>query len=382
MVAIEFILSSLAILLLQSVEICRGASLPAPAARVARPWTTHSYIWRSRTTGREHRISYATAGCGPAVVLCHGFGGNVDYWRATIPELASAGFKVYAIDFLGFGASDKPTDVPYSIDLWTELTRDFVREFAPRRPCALVGNSIGSLIALNAATVERPDANDADVTISALALLNCAGGMNSKFVLANDGVGALPAWQRALLSLVFGAIDFIMTTPALRTRAFESYASEANVRKILESVYVDKARVDDDLVRAILAPAAAPSAAEVFGAILSGQPGTSPFDVVGGVRQPILAVWGDDDAFTPLNGPTGRLFSRIAAERDNAAMVVITAGHVPHDDNPAAVRDALVPFLRAHLPALTSKAGAAADSCAVRRSSEAESDGAVGVSAT
>jgi pimeloyl-ACP methyl ester carboxylesterase len=363
---LEFILGSLAILLLQSVELCRGAIAPAPTARVARPWTTHAYLWRSRITGREHRISYATAGCGPAVVLCHGFGANVNYWRATIPELAGAGFKVYALDFLGFGASDKPTDVPYSIELWTELARDFIREFAPSRPCALVGNSIGSLIALNAAA-ERHTAgdNDASVNICALALLNCAGGMNSKFVLS-DCDGAPPAWQRALLALVFGVIDFILTTPALRTRAFASYASEANVRGILESVYADKARVDEELVCDILAPASDPSAAEVFGAILSGQPGLSPFDVVGGVRQPILAVWGDTDAFTPLDGPTGRLFARLAAERENAELVVIPAGHVPHDDNPAGVLDALIPFLRTHLPSLAATPCAPVDGSAAQ----------------
>jgi pimeloyl-ACP methyl ester carboxylesterase len=346
MLGIEpILLSSFFILLMQNVEICRGAAPPAqPRATVAvaaRGWTTHTYRWASRQTGREHAIRYATAGCGEPVLLCHGFGGNIDYWRAAMPPIAAEGFKVYAIDYLGFGCSDKPADASYSIELWTELTRDFMREFI-QRPCALVGNSLGSLIALNTAATDDAGA------VKALALLNCAGGMNSKFVVTES---ERAAWQRALLGLLFGLIDYVLLTPALRDRAFRAYSSEANVRKILESVYVDKARVDDELVRAILGPAADPAAAEVFARVLTGDPGTSPFEMVDSVRAPILAVWGDRDTFTPLDGPTGRLFTRLALERpDSAAMRVVEAGHAPHDDNPQAVINVLLPFLRTHLP--------------------------------
>jgi hypothetical protein len=103
--------------------------------------------------------------------------------------------------------------------------------------------------------------------------------------------------------------------------------------------------------------------------------------VIGDVRQPILAVWGDVDSFTPLVGPTGRLFQRLAAERANVELVVVSAGHVPHDDNPRAVRDALIPFLRAHWPPLAaSSAVAAADGCAgvVDSGDRRRSDGGVG----
>lgn len=73
---------------------------PFPAA--PRPWSTHSWEWRG------HRVRYATAGCGPAVVLVHGFGASSRHWRRNIGVLADAGFKVYAIDLIGQGGSDKP----------------------------------------------------------------------------------------------------------------------------------------------------------------------------------------------------------------------------------------------------------------------------------
>ncbi|KAG8465951.1 hypothetical protein KFE25_005521 [Diacronema lutheri] len=351
----EYILSSFAILLMQFAEICRGGATLVPTMPALRPWTTHRYQWACRSTGREHMLTYATAGCGEPVVLLHGFGGSVDYWRATIPPIAAAGYKVYALDMLGFGSSDKPTDVRYSAELWAELTLDFLDEFV-QRPAVLVGNSLGSLVALSAAAgcvarrasdAEGGDAGGARPVVGALALLNCAGGMNSKFVLTDP---ERPRWQRALSAPIFALIDWVLTTPALRDRAFRAYASESTVRSILLSVYTRKERVDDELVRAILAPAADPAAAEVFGAILTGEPGVQPRELVSRVRVPILAIWGERDTFTPLDGPTGRLFAQLARERPaSVAMRVIDAGHVPHDDDPAAVLAELLPFLAAHL---------------------------------
>lgn len=343
------------VLLLQLAEICRGAALPAA------PWGTHKYRWACRSTGAEHVLNYATAGCGEPVLLLHGFGGNLGYWRETIPALASRGYKVYALDLLGFGGSDKPTDAPYSVELWAELALDFMDEHV-QAPAVLVGNSLGSLVALSAAASRgeacaRAGAAPPAASVAGLVLLNCAGGMNSKFVLADGGT---PGWQRALLRPFFSLIDAVLTSPQLRDAAFRSYASEANVRSILRAVYTDKARVDDELVAAILAPAADAAAPEVFSAILTGEPGVQPSALLPRVNAPILAIWGDADSFTPLDGPTGKLFSRLAEERPGrAALRVVEAGHVPHDDNPAAVLAAALPFLREHLPACSDRGAAA-----------------------
>lgn len=48
------------------------------------------------------------AGAGPAYLLLHGFPDNSHIYDRLIPHLVHAGRQVVAIDFLGFGASDKP----------------------------------------------------------------------------------------------------------------------------------------------------------------------------------------------------------------------------------------------------------------------------------
>ena len=55
-------------------------------------------------------------GSGPAFVVLHGFPDNSHIYDDLIPHLASAGRRTIAIDFLGFGASDKPDGAHYSFE--------------------------------------------------------------------------------------------------------------------------------------------------------------------------------------------------------------------------------------------------------------------------
>jgi pimeloyl-ACP methyl ester carboxylesterase len=65
--------------------------------------------WRHRfVAANGARFHVAEAGEGPLVVLLHGFPQMWWCWRAQIPALAAAGYRVAALDLRGYGASDKP----------------------------------------------------------------------------------------------------------------------------------------------------------------------------------------------------------------------------------------------------------------------------------
>ncbi len=72
----------------------------------------------------EHRIAreggslYVRdfAGTGTPYVLLHGFPDNAQIYDDLIPHLVSAGRRVVTLDFLGFGASDKPQQVLYGFE--------------------------------------------------------------------------------------------------------------------------------------------------------------------------------------------------------------------------------------------------------------------------
>ena len=64
---------------------------------------------------------------GTPLLLIHGFGASAYHWRYNINELAKT-HRVFAIDLLGFGWSDKPL-VEYSkYDLWPRQLSMFINE--------------------------------------------------------------------------------------------------------------------------------------------------------------------------------------------------------------------------------------------------------------
>ena len=49
-------------------------------------------------------------GVGPAVVFCHGFPGLWHSWRHQLPVVADSGFRAIAVDMRGYGQTDRPAD--------------------------------------------------------------------------------------------------------------------------------------------------------------------------------------------------------------------------------------------------------------------------------
>jgi pimeloyl-ACP methyl ester carboxylesterase len=80
--------------------------------------STQTWEWQT------HRIQYVEMGQGTPLLLLHGFGASIGHWKKNIPVLAAAGYQVFALDLLGFGASDKPA-LNYAMELWRNWCRLF-----------------------------------------------------------------------------------------------------------------------------------------------------------------------------------------------------------------------------------------------------------------
>jgi pimeloyl-ACP methyl ester carboxylesterase len=72
------------------------------AVSVDGPWTHRDL---AANGARFHLVE---AGSGPLVLLLHGFPQFWWTWRAQIPALVAAGYRVVAMDLRGYGGSDKP----------------------------------------------------------------------------------------------------------------------------------------------------------------------------------------------------------------------------------------------------------------------------------
>lgn len=108
-----------------------------------------------------HRIAYAEYGEGDRVlVLAHGLLMNRHMYDHLAPEMASRGLRVIAVDLLGHGESDKPTDMrAYNMTRFADQLAALVDHLELDRP-VVGGTSLGANSALEMA-VRHPRASRA-----------------------------------------------------------------------------------------------------------------------------------------------------------------------------------------------------------------------------
>lgn len=276
-----------------------------------------------------HDIAYTEVGTGRPLLLIHGFGASIGHWRKNIPVLAAAGYRVFALDLLGFGASAKPA-LPYSIELWQELLQEFWQARIGR-PVVLVGNSIGGLLSLTLAAT-TPE------LVAGTVLINCAGGLNHRPEELN--------WP---LRVVMGTFGNVVRSRGLGRGLFELVRRPGRIRSSLYQVYGDRAAVTDELVEIIYRPSCDPGAYGVFAAVLGAPPGPKPSALLPRLQCPLLVLWGDRDPWTPISG--SQIYQDLARDRDDVEFYPLAgAGHCPHDERPEEFNARLLEWL-ARLPA-------------------------------
>lgn len=115
------------------------------------------------------RTNYLQSGSGEqTVVLVHGSGPGVTAyanWRLVLPVLGED-FTCYAPDMVGFGYSDRPEDVEYSVQTWADQTVGFIKAMGIEKT-HLIGNSFGGAIALRIAT-QHPELIDKIVLMGSM----------------------------------------------------------------------------------------------------------------------------------------------------------------------------------------------------------------------
>jgi pimeloyl-ACP methyl ester carboxylesterase len=104
-----------------------------------------------------HRVHYLAEGPanGPAVVLVHGLGARAEDWGALAPHLTRAGFRVYIPDLIGYGRSDRPKNISYSVRDEAAVVVGFM-DALNLKQVELGGWSMGGWIAVLIAT-EHPE---------------------------------------------------------------------------------------------------------------------------------------------------------------------------------------------------------------------------------
>ena len=268
-------------------------------------------------------IGYQTCGdAGPAVVFVHGFGASWGHWRKNLPVLGKT-CRCYALDLIGFGASDKPTPgekIDYTFETWGQQVADFCREVVGS-PAFLVGNSIGCIVIMQAA-VDHPD------LARGIAALNC-----SLRLLHERKRDTLPWYRRAGAPL----FQRLLKQPWIGRFFFRQIAKPKVVRNILKQAYRHPEAVTDELVDILMKPASDVGAAEVFLAFTNYSQGPLPEDLLPHLPCSAILLWGTDDPWEPVE--LGRKWVKYPTVEKFVPLEGL--GHCPQDEAPEIVNPIL-----------------------------------------
>jgi pimeloyl-ACP methyl ester carboxylesterase len=236
---------------------------------------SHFFDWK------HGQIFYKTAGAlntGTPLVFVHGVGAGTSsfMWRRNFDELARD-FRVYALDLLGFGFSDKPANAPYSADLYVELIADFIREVV-LAPAAIVASSLGAAYSVRVAD-EQPELVD------------------SLMLLAPTGAGNLSARPGMTGAAFYG----LLQSPVLGTSFYNVIASERSIRDYArKELFYDRRRATDRLVAQYYATSHQPGAQHAIAAFLSGYLNADTSVCFSRLQQRVTLVWGKQDETNTL----------------------------------------------------------------------------------
>mmetsp|Transcript_24017 Transcript_24017/g.36351 ORF Transcript_24017/g.36351 Transcript_24017/m.36351 type:complete len:396 (-) Transcript_24017:241-1428(-) len=317
---------------------------PAPLSATTAP-TVQDFLFQGHKVYSEvYKGTASNKKKNSDVILIHGFGCSTVYWRATVETLENAGYTVHALDLLGQGKSAKPgksDGIKYSIRLWAEQVDEYAKQYVPsNQGVVLMGNSLGSVVALTAAAGDY-DKDDIQAVIpqkiNGVGMYNCGVGMNSRNVLLEfDGI------QLAIFTVLFDVLDAILfANLPLLTYVLDKVVTKELLNNALTGLYkYGEDRVDDELVDSFYEPAKNPGSPECLSQIYTNDPGATPMQIYSNYKSsldnlPVHLVWGMEDPVTPMAGSVGVFFNKLAADPESKVSIdTLPAGHVPFDEVP------------------------------------------------
>lgn len=203
------------------------------------------------------------------LLILHGWGGSLQEWQGIAGNLSQK-YRVWSLDFPGFGGSPKPAN-DWGIYEYADFVKDFIQEYKIKDPIVM-GHSFGGRVAILSKA-------------SRLVLIDAAG-LRIKTVIAgicgliSDKLGFLKKYVPANFNNFFGSAD---------------YKSAGPMRKIFVKT------VNQDLSKEMIK-----------------------------VECPTLIIWGEKDWMLPIS--QAREIKKLI--RDSMIRVVWGADHWPHLSKP------------------------------------------------
>lgn len=237
-----------------------------------------------------HIVDYPAASSHPPLVFLHGSGPGASgssNFHANALVFQEAGYRCILVDSLGYGDSDKPTDVPYSLEIMSGALLG-VLDTMGLATVTLVGNSQGGAIAIRT-TLDQPE------RVHSLILMAPGGLEVRDTYMQMRGI-------RSMLRCIYGPEGI----------------TEAGMRKVFEKQLYDSSLVTDALVieRTRVAHTQPRHVFETMKV-------DNQEDRLGELTCPVLGLWGADDLFCPVSGAT-----KLATQAPNCRVTMFShCGH-------------------------------------------------------
>lgn len=265
----------------------------------------------------DYTTYYETLGEGNPVVLVHGIGGgsSLFQYRKNAAALADAGFKVYALDLLGFGRSSRP-DIRYTQDLLTGQLTEFL-ERVPEAPAAVVANGLSAAYAVRIAA-EHPE------LISKLVLVSPTGYERLSRPQNEARVAEFNRF-RGFLGEVLNA--FLLDPGTQRFFLLDAYAGPESLTPEVLASYDANLRAEN--------------ARWVIFSFISGNLDQRVARFWPEVAQPVLLLWGDEATNTPI----GDAQDFIEARPRTTLLPIRGVKLLPNEDRPGVFNRVVTGFL-------------------------------------
>ncbi|MEP6921116.1 MAG: alpha/beta hydrolase [bacterium] len=260
------------------------------------------------------RVHYQEAGdkTAPAIILIHGFLSSTFVWSKVFLELAAEGYRVIAPDLLGYGYSDKPQALDYTIASQARMIAGLLDHLGVDN-AILVGSSYGGAVA---ATVALNNTELVEKLVLVGAVTNNQPTKYKIMRLVNapvlgDIVAPFLAGSRRLIRRrmkeIYDRHSWVLDERRVDAR-HQPLRASATHRAIIRTVrHWDADRIQRDAHL---------------------------------IRQPTLIVWGEDDRDVPLRDGE-ELQQSIAGSR---LIVFRNCGHHPHEEFPQIFIDLVADF--------------------------------------
>lgn len=265
---------------------------------------------------KGHTIFYTVKGEGKPLVLIHGYGAGIWVWEKQI-EALSQFYRVYALDVIGHGFSDRPK-IPYTPETYIQFLRDFMDGVGIER-ATLIGNSMGGGMAWATAIVfpERVDR---------LILINCVP----------------PDILQQVRNESFRTLVAIKDIPLLPYLVIAGRSRNSVRWILLECVSNIKLITPEILNRQYQLSRIKGTTWVLYSTFKHAEEALTLKDQFSLIRHPTLFIWGERDLiFPPRVGET--LHQAIAGSK---FQVIEKSGHIPMWETPDEVNQAIHSFLQ------------------------------------